>query len=66
MDRKDRETIMQKLLDVLSGKKTYLIAATAAALAFAQAMGWAVPEFVYAILGAAGLATTRAGIEKAK
>jgi hypothetical protein len=37
---------------------------TAAALAFAQAMGWPVPEFVYVILGACGFATVRAAIGK--
>lgn len=55
---------MQKVLDFLSGKKTYIVALTAAGLAFAQAMGWTVPEYVYALLGAAGVATTRAAISK--
>jgi hypothetical protein len=55
---------MTKLIDFLKGKKTYIIALTAAALAFAQAMGWPIPEYVYVILGACGLATVRAAVAK--
>jgi hypothetical protein len=55
---------MQKLIEFLKGKKTYIIAITAAALAFANAMGWAIPEYVYVILGACGLATVRAAVQK--
>ncbi len=55
---------MIKLIDYLKGKKTYIIALTAAALAFAQAMGWPIPEYVYVILGACGLATVRAAVAK--
>jgi hypothetical protein len=56
---------MQQILDYLSGKKTYIIAITAAALAFANAMGWAIPEYVWALLGALGLGTLRAAVQKA-
>jgi hypothetical protein len=56
---------MQKLIEFLKGKKTYIIALTAAALAFAQAMGWPIPEYVYVILAACGLGTLRASIPKA-
>jgi len=56
---------MQKILDILNGKKTYIIATAAAALAFAQAMGWAIPEWTYVILGALGLGTLRAAVNKA-
>jgi hypothetical protein len=55
---------MQKILDILNGKKTYLIATVAAFLAFANAMGWAIPEYVYVILGACGLATVRSAVSK--
>lgn len=34
----------------------------ATALAFAQAMGYPIPEWVYAVLGALGLGTLRAGV----
>ncbi len=56
---------MQKILDILNGKKTYIIATAAATLAFAQAMGWAIPEWTYVILGALGLGTLRAAVNKA-
>lgn len=55
---------MQKILDFLSGKKTYIIALVAAALAFANAMGWTIPEYVWALLGALGLGTLRAAVQK--
>lgn len=50
------------MLDILKGKKTYLVAVTTFALALADAMGWAVPASVYAILGALGLTTVRQAI----
>jgi len=55
---------MTKIIEYLKGKKTYIVALTAAALAFAQAMGWPVPEYIYVILGACGFATVRAAIGK--
>ena len=57
---------MQKALEFLKGKKTYIVALTAAALAFAQSMGWPVPEYVYVILGACGIATMRAAVASTK
>jgi hypothetical protein len=53
---------MQQALEFLKGKKTYIVALTAAALAFANAMGWPVPEYVYALLGACGIASVRSAI----
>jgi hypothetical protein len=44
------------------GYRTYLIAAAAAAMAAAQALGYPIPEWAYAILGAAGLGTLRAAV----
>jgi hypothetical protein len=55
---------MQKLIEFLKGKKTYIIALVAAGIAFAQAMGWPIPEYVYVILGACGLASVRAAVQK--
>jgi hypothetical protein len=55
---------MQQLITFLSGKKTYIIATIAAVLAFAQAMGYPIPEYIYAILGACGLATLRVAVSK--
>jgi hypothetical protein len=55
---------MQKVVEFLRGKKTYIVALTAAAMAFAQSMGWPVPEYVYVLLGACGIATVRAAVGK--
>ena len=44
----------------LKGYRTYASAAAVAAMAFAQAMGYPVPEWAYALLGAAGLGALRA------
>jgi len=51
-------------MSILPHKKTYLVAAVAACLAFAHAMGYEVPEWVYVLLSAIGLGTMRAGIAK--
>lgn len=45
---------------MMKGWKTYLAAAAMAAMAFAQAMGYPVPEWVYAVLAAGGFAGLRA------
>lgn len=46
----------------LSGKKTYIVAALAAAGAVAQALGYVIPEYVFILLGAAGFGSVRAAI----
>lgn len=55
---------MDKIIAFLDGKKTYLVAFTVAVLAGLQAYGIAVPEYVYAILGALGLGSVRAAVSK--
>jgi len=57
---------MTTILSYLQGKKTYLIAILAGIYAALVGLG-AVPslELVWGILGSTGLATLRAGIEKA-
>ena len=55
---------MQAVLDLLNGKKTYLVAAIAAATAAAQALGYTVPDWVYAIEGALGLGALRVAVSK--
>lgn len=55
---------MDKIIAFLDGKKTYLVALTVAVLAGLQAYGIAVPEYVYAILGALGLGSVRAAVSK--
>lgn len=57
---------MEGILNWLSGKKTYLIAATVAVLGGLTAWGYEIPEFVWYILGALGLGTLRAGISGLK
>jgi hypothetical protein len=41
------------------GKKTYIVAAFAAAGAVAQAFGYEIPQFVWVLLSAAGLGAVR-------
>ena len=55
-------TALNQLTTFLEGKKTYITAIVTFALAIAQANGTVVPEYVYAILGAVGIATVRHGI----
>lgn len=54
---------MNKLLTFLEGKKTYIIAFATAAVAFAQVMGIVIPEWVFPLLGAAGITTMRSAIK---
>lgn len=57
---------MKAILEFLSGKKTYVVAVLVAALGVCQGMEWfAVPDALYALLGAIGLGTLRAGVNKA-
>jgi len=59
---------MKNLLNLLSGRKTYITAAIYALLTFLQAIGFSIPGFdvslIEGILQAAGLATLRAGVSK--
>lgn len=56
---------MDKVIEFLNGKKTYIIAAIAACTALAQALGYPIPEWVYTLEGAAGLGAVRIAINKA-
>jgi hypothetical protein len=55
---------VQNILGLLDGKKTYIVAIIAAATAAAQALGYTVPDWVYAIEGALGLGALRIAITK--
>jgi hypothetical protein len=55
---------MQAILDFLNGKKTYLIALLAAASAAAQALGYTIPDWAYAVEGAFGLGALRVAVAK--
>ena len=50
------------MLNILKGKKTYLVAVLAGASAVAQALGHPVPDFALTLLGAAGLGAVRSAI----
>lgn len=50
--------------ELFAGKKTYITAALIAAGAIAQALGYVVPEYVWALLGALGLGSVRAAVGK--
>ena len=52
---------MQKLLDFLQQKKTYIAMGVTFALAGCQAIGYPVPAWVYVILGALGVTFVKAG-----
>ena len=52
-------------MDFLAGKKTYIIAALTIAGAVAQALGYEIPEPVWAVLGALGLGSVRLAIGRA-
>jgi hypothetical protein len=55
---------MDTIFDFLDGKKTYIAAAVTAALGAAQALGYEIPEWTYALLGAFGLTSLRAAVRK--
>lgn len=55
---------MEKVLDFLNGKKTYIVAAVIAITAGVQALGYTVPEWVYVLESALGLGAVRVGITK--
>ena len=55
---------MQAIFDFLNGKKTYVVAFIAAASAAAQALGYTVPDWAYALEGALGLGALRVAVSK--
>ena len=55
---------MKKVLEWLSGKKTYITAIVIGICAALQAAGIVVPEYVYVLLGAMGLGAVRSGLKK--
>lgn len=58
------QTIRKEIImfEKLQGKKTYIVAALAAAGAVAQAFGYVIPEYVFILLGAAGFGAVRSAI----
>ena len=55
---------MAKLIEWLKGKKTYIVAIVAGVLATLQSLGIVVPEYVYVLLAAFGIAAVRAAVTK--
>ena len=55
---------MSDIFKLLKGKRTYIVAAVTFTLGGLQAVGYPVPEWVYPLLGPAGLTTLRAGLLK--
>ena len=55
---------MVKILDFINGKKTYIIAILGAAAGASQALGYEVPDYVWTLLGAAGLGAVRHAVGK--
>ena len=56
--------MLEKIGQWLQGKKTYIVAIIVGILAALQALGYVIPEYVYAILAALGLGAVRSGIDK--
>ena len=54
---------MAKLIEWLKGKKSYLVAIVVGLLAALQSLGVAIPEYIYALLAAFGIAAVRASIK---
>ncbi len=55
---------MLSILNFLNGKKTYIIAIAAAMTAAAEALGYPVPDWVYAFESALGLGALRVAVTK--
>jgi len=54
------------LLEWADGKRTYLVAGAILVCGLLSACGVAIPEFVWAALGALGLGFLRAGVRKSE
>jgi hypothetical protein len=53
------------MFEALKGKKTYLVAVIAAALAGAESLGYVIPVWVWPVLGSLGLGTLRHAVTSA-
>ena len=58
--------MLEKIGKWLQGKKTYLLALVIGVIAALNALGYVVPEWVYAILAALGLGAVRSAITKSE
>ena len=55
---------MQKILEWLDGKKTYIVAVLVGLGAVATSLGWSIPDWVWLLLGAIGLGAVRDAVKK--
>ena len=55
---------MNKIVEFLTGKKTYIVCILTGVFAGLEAYGIHVPEYIYAGLAAAGFATLRVAVGK--
>jgi hypothetical protein len=55
---------MQKALDLLEGKKSYIVAFLTALLGLLQAFGVVIPEWLLFILAGLGIGTLRHAVSK--
>lgn len=55
---------MNNVIELLKGKKQYFVAAFVGACAAAEALGYPIPDYVYGIAAAFGIAANRAAITK--
>ena len=57
---------MDKLIEWLSGKKTYIVAGLTGAGAVAAMLGFAIPTWIWMILASLGLGAVKAAVDKVK
>ena len=55
---------MQKWIEFLKGKKTYIVVAAVFIVGGLHACGVEIPQWIYAMLAAAGAGALRAGMDK--
>jgi len=58
--------MLEKIGKLLQGKKTYLVALLVGAGAIAISLGYAIPAWVWPVLGALGLGAVRSAVDKLK
>ena len=55
-------SLLEKIEKFLDGRKTYIVAILIGVGSAAMAMGYVIPDWVWAALGALGLGAVRSGI----
>ena len=65
-DFPSERAIMGKLIEWISGKKTYIVAGLVGVGAAAAMLGYTVPDWTWMILAGLGLGSVRAAVDKIK